>query len=297
MKLHDYSKCIEINRLMVAMGVSSIPTLPVVKFEREIVQRFEREYIDQESVRIDEQLISGTIPVNKSDIVQRPGEALELNGGKIVAYIRDQKSAVNFHEKRTDYKYHLFDCRTMQAMKDIGREHRYLATRKNNEIFDVYDLTSNPIQSGSVHMDLCKNCAEILRRKGKYSYPFNLKKYFEENNSYIPKTIKKIEEVRSIQTYSPNQKDYSREYRKACHYKCQSCSVDCSELPGLLHMHHVDGNPANNRRHNLQILCVDCHSLEPMHKHMRRSPKFKREIDMIDKLRTVQGILSVYRYK
>jgi len=85
-----------------------------------------------------------------------------------------------------------------------------------------------------------------LLRKGKYSSPFNLKKYFEQNDSYTPKTIKKVEEVRSTQTYSPNQQDYSREYRKACHHKCQLCSVDCSKFTGLLHMHHIDGNPANN---------------------------------------------------
>lgn len=128
---------------------------------------------------------------------------------------------------------------------------------------------------------------------GKYSSPFNLKKYFEQNDSYTPKTIKKVEEVRSTQTYSPKQEDYSREYRKACHQKCQLCSVDCSEFTGLLHMHHVDGNPANNQRHNLQILCVDCHSKQPMHGHMLRNPQFKRQIDMITKLRIDQGILTV----
>lgn len=293
MKFHDYAKCVEINQLMVAMGVSSIPTLPVVKFEREIVQRFEREYPDHEDIKIGERLVDSAIPVNKSEIAQRPGELLEYKGRKVVAYIRDQKAAVNFYQNRSEYRYHLCNCSTMQSMRDIGREHRYLATQRNDGMFEVHDLTVDPVQKGIVRMDLCKNCVEILWRKGKYLSPFNLKQYFENNDSYTSRTIRKVEEVRSTQTYSPKQEDYSREYRKACHHKCQICSVDCSEFTGLLHMHHVDGNPANNQRHNLQILCVDCHSKQPMHGHMLRNPGFKRQIDMITKLRIDQEILTV----
>lgn len=169
MKFHDYAKCVEINQLMVAMGVSSIPTLPVVKFEREIVQRFEREYPDQEDIKIGDRLVDSAIPVNKSEIAQRPGELLEYKGRKVVAYIRDQKAAVNFYQNRSEYRYHLCNCSTLQSMRDIGREHRYLATQRNDGMFEVHDLTVDPVQKGIVRMDLCKNCVEILWRKGKYS--------------------------------------------------------------------------------------------------------------------------------
>jgi len=293
MKLPDYATCVEINQLLVAMGVTQIPTLPAVKFEREIIQRFEREYPDHEDIKIGERLIDSAIPVNKSDIAQRPGELLEYKGRKVVAYIRDQKATVNFYQKRSEYRYHLCNCITMQSMRDIGREHRYLATQRNDGMFEVHDLTVFPVKKGIVRMDLCKNCAEILRRMGKYSTPFSLKQYFKKYDSYTPKTIKRVEEVRTIQTYSPRQEDYSREYRKACHNKCQICSVDCSDFTGLLHLHHIDGNPSNNQRHNLQILCVDCHSKQPLHGHMLRNPNFKRQIDMITKLRIDQGILTV----
>jgi len=293
MKLPDYSKCVEINQLMIAMGVSSIPALPVVKFERDIVQRFEREYLDQEDVKIGERLVDSAIPVSKSEIAKRPGELLEYKGRKVVAYIRDQRASVDFYNNRSEYRYHLCNCSTLQKMRDIGREHRYLATQRNDGMFEVHDLTVYPIRKGIVKMDLCRNCIDILVRMGKYTTPFNLKKYFEQNDSYTPRTIKKVEEVRTTQAYSPKQEDYSREYRKACCYKCQICCVDCSEFTGLLHLHHIDGNPSNNQRHNLQVLCVDCHSKQPMHGHMLKNPQFKRQIDMITKLRIDQGILSV----
>jgi len=292
MKFPDYKNCVEINQLMVAMGVSSIPELPVVRFKREIVNRFEREYMDPEDIKIDEKLVDSAIPVNKFDIAQKPGELLEYKGRKVVVYIRDQKAAVDFYQHRSNYRYHLCNCSTLQSMKDIGREHRYLATQRKDGMFEVHDLTVGYVRKGVVQMDLCWNCVEALREKGKYFHPFNLERYFEENDSYTPKTIKKIEEVRTIETYSPNQRDYSREYRKACLYKCQICSVDCSKLTSLLHLHHVDGNPANNKRHNLQILCVDCHSKQPLHGHMLTEPEYKRQIDKITELRMDQGILS-----
>ncbi len=293
MKLQDYSKCVEINQLLVAMGVTEIPVLPEVRFEREVVKRYEREVIDYEDIKIGERLVDSAIPVSKSEFIQRPNELLEFKGRKVVAYIRDQKAAVNFYSNRSEYKYHLCNCSTLQSMKDFGREHRYLVTKRKDGMFEVHDLTVDPVQKGIVQMDLCKNCVEILKEKRIYFSPFNLTKYFEKNESYAPKTIKKIEEARTTQTYSPNQEDYSREYRKACHHRCQICDVNCVEFTGLLHLHHSDGNPSNNQRHNLQVLCVDCHSKQPLHGHMLRNPEFKRQINKIAKLRIDQGILTV----
>ena len=290
MKFRDYTKCVEINQLLVAMGISTIPALPAVTFERKIFQHVEREYLNPEDIRIGERLVDSGIPVRKSDIAQGPDDLLEYKGRKVVAYIRDQKVPVNFNQKRSNYRYHLCNCSTMQSMRDIGREHRYLATRQNNEMFEVHDLTEDPVKKGIVRMKLCKNCEKVLRQRGQYSYPFDLEQYFKDNDSYIPKTIKKIEEVPVTQTYSPKQGDYSREYRKSCHYKCQLCGVDCSKFHDLVHLHHVDGNPHNNQYHNLRVLCVDCHSKQPMHKHMRENPEFEKDIRKIANLRGEQGL-------
>ena len=84
MKFQDYSRCVEINQLLVAMGVTEIPELPEVIFEKEIVTRFEREYPDHEDIKIGERLVDSAIPVNKSEIAQRPGELLEYKGRKVV---------------------------------------------------------------------------------------------------------------------------------------------------------------------------------------------------------------------
>lgn len=43
---------------------------------------------------------------------------------------------------------------------------------------------------------------------------------------------------------------------------CENCGL--SEWLGIkirLDMHHIDGNPDNNNRENLKLLCPNCHSL------------------------------------
>lgn len=293
MKFVDYRKCVEINQLMTSMGVTEIPNLPKVKFEREIVEKIVHSHIDTEDVKIGEQLIDSAIPVSKSEIAGEAGTLLQYKGRKICAYIRDQRATIDFYNQTSNYRYHLCNCGTLQKMTNIGREHRYLATQRSDGLFEAHDLTVDPISSGLVRMKLCQNCIQILKQKGMYSQPFSLKEYYKKYDSYTPKTIRKVEEVRKKQTYSPNQKEISKEYRKANNYKCQICSVDCTQLTGLLHLHHVDGNPSNNDRFNLKVLCVDCHSKQPLHQHMLANPQFKRQIDMITKLRIDQGIITV----
>lgn len=293
MKFLDYKKCVEINQLMVGMGVTEIPTLPEVRFETEIVKKIIHEHVDLEDIEIGEKLIDSAIPVNKSEITGRPGELLEYKGRKVCAYIRDQKAAINFYNKTSDYRYHLCNCGTLQSMTNIGREHRYLTTQRSDGLFEAHDLTVTPVKSGLVRMKLCQNCIQILKQKNIFPYPFSLKDYYQRHDSYTPRTIKTIEEVKKIQTYLPNQQQISKEYRKATNFTCQVCSVNCSDSSGLLHLHHEDANPANNDRFNLKVLCVDCHSKQPRHGHMLANPKFKRQINMITKLRIEQGILSV----
>jgi hypothetical protein len=293
MKLPDYSSCSEIYQLHIAMGISNIPHLEPIKFEREIVKKFEKNYIDNDDVNLSKQIKKEAIVVRKTDVSKYPGSLLEYKGRKVAVYIRDQKASVDFHHKTSSYKYHLCNCMTLQKMRSYGREYRYLATQRRDGFFEVHDLTGTKVRKGEARLGLCKNCIELLNEKNLYFSPFSIEEYFKNNDSYTPKTIKRIETVREIQTYSPKQEDYSREYRKACKYRCQVCHVDLSEHKNLLHLHHIDGNPANNQRHNLHVLCVDCHSKQPLHGHMQRNPSFKKAISLIHELRLKQGLVSV----
>jgi len=293
LRLPDYKNCVELNQLMTAMGVTHIPSLPPVRFEREVVRVFDREEVSQEDIQITENLAKAAIAVSRSQLYGQPGELLEFQGRKICAYIRDQKTSVNFRGNWSDYRYHLCNCRTLQSMRDFGRERRYLATQRTDGFFIVHDLTVTPPQSGIVRMELCQNCKDILVQKRIYFQPFSLSGYFERYNTYVPRTIRRIEEVRTIQTYTPDHAAIAREYKKAAGHKCQVCHVDCSSNKELLHLHHRDGDASNNNHANLAVLCVECHTKQPKHNHMKRNPQFINSINMVLKLRRDQGLLTV----
>jgi len=122
---------------------------------------------------------------------------------------------------------------------------------------------------------------------------FTLEEYFKRYSSRVPKTIRRIETVTKTQNYSPNQEDLSREYKKVANFQCQSCTVNCSSDTSLLHLHHEDGDRSNNEHKNLRVLCVDCHSKQPMHSQILNNQTFISQINIIKSLRKDQGIIDL----
>lgn len=73
--------------------------------------------------------------------------------------------------------------------------------------------------------------------------------------------------------------------------KCEKCS--CSEWNGFpmpLELHHVDGNHYNNSFENLQIICPNCHSLEPS---FTSSSKVKRKLTVPQITEAIQTSLNI----
>lgn len=42
-------------------------------------------------------------------------------------------------------------------------------------------------------------------------------------------------------------------------FKCLSCAKDVIIHSLPIELHHIDGNPKNNKRENLEVLCEECH--------------------------------------
>lgn len=59
--------------------------------------------------------------------------------------------------------------------------------------------------------------------------------------------------------------DTIREYLlKKCNYCCEKCGFSgVNEKSGktILQIHHIDGDSANNKEENLQVLCPNCHAM------------------------------------
>lgn len=298
MKLPDFARSIDFIRLRQQMDAISIPLLPKVEFVQVTKKKCVVEEIDKEDKRLLEKLRSG-IEVTSRDLQSEKG-FLTVGGRKIAAYIRDQR-AINY-DGTSGYRFHLMDCATMQSMRAAGRERRYVATQRSDGFFEVnyfermfFRSTTSPLsrrgdkRKATLKLELCQHCWWKLVQKGLYPYkdkePFSLEKFFKQHDSGVPRTVRRIEVVEQVQEYQPNQDDLSREYRKAVNYHCQICKVDCREKKGLLQLHHEDGDPSNNARHNLAVLCVECHSGQPYHGQMGRSAIDQAKIAQIRDLR------------
>ena len=291
--LPDFSKCIEFRILKENMGVSTIPSLPIVRFTRNVSKKIVIEEPNTKGLELDKKLKSDGITVSLEDIHYDENGLLNLEGIKVVAYIRDQPRGIDYYNKYSTYRYHLCNCRTLQHMRRIGRENRYLTTKRKDGLFEVHDTSDYLSRKIELKLDLCKNCIDELKGRGLWIEPFSLNEYFNKNDSQVPQTIRRIETVTEVQNYTPNQDDLSREYRKAANFICQKCGVDCSKVPSYLHLHHRDGDRSNNDHSNLSILCIECHSREPMHEHLLNPEKSKAQVQHIKSLRKNQGIIEL----
>ena len=292
-KLPNFSKCVDFKRLKDKMGVTIIPVLPPVKFVREVVKRHVKEVPNNEAIQAEKELTKGSVSVSLADIGTDKQGLLSYKGRKVVAYIRDQRMGIHYSRKYGEYRYHLCDCNTLRSMRAEGREWRYLVTKRQDGRFEVNDISGAVPRNLELTLDLCQHCIRDLKWKNLYFTPFSLGEYFKKYESDVPRTIRRIEVVKEIQTYAPNHDDIAREYKKVAGYVCQKCGVLCSGEVRLLHLHHENRNPSDYRHENLRVLCVECHSHEPHHAHLIRTQDARDGIERIKELRKAQGIVDL----
>ena len=288
MKLPDYSKALEVKRLLNEMGVSELPELPKIIFEK--TERITRKHNNEDFMLV-KTLLDSAVSVAGSEVSAGLEELLEYKGRKVVVYIKDQRKKIDFEKGVSDYRYHLFHCEALESMNLKNQGHRYLATQRSDGRFEVKDVRNN--KQGLVKMELCGYCKGLLREIGQYSQPFDLKAFFEEHDSYIPDNYVEDEVEIIKEPYSPTEDDYLREQLKAAGYVCQMCYVDCAQEKELLCAHHLDDNPINNKSSNVRVLCIDCHSKYRNHQYILSTPDVKNQIIQIDELRAKQNIATL----
>jgi len=184
-------------------------------------------------------------------------------------------------------KYHLCNCTTIQDFKLKGffSNYRWANTK---------DVTvKNRVTGEEVHfdhLDLCKNCISLIKKVAGHATfqtseefvdfvrnrvygnePADSEDIFdEEGETAIAKDIKNqlgladtdFGAEYDIFGYIHGWEQISKAYREKRDYTCEHCGIHIEDPfdRRFIHVHHKDGNKANNSESNLECLCIDCHS-------------------------------------
>lgn len=151
------------------------------------------------------ELQTSAIPFNDERFSIATDGTIELNSRKCCIYIRNQRRDVDLQKRTTKYRYHLCNCRTIQEMVADGRKDRYVATARDDSLFEV-DVSDHPTRNRLVelNMQLCQNCRELLRQRGMYQEPFSLKDFYAKHQSSIPEMFLKKRQEAVTRAYPPD---------------------------------------------------------------------------------------------
>ena len=240
------------------------------------------ENIDDEKLK--ELLQTGVTHIDISEI-DVDGNILKYKGKKIIIYIRDQYQQ---YYTRGGYRYHLSNCSNISDAIRSKRKSRYVISLRTDGVFKINILNDEIIVQQDLiePLSVCKNCLTNLNYKGYANVAwsakinifksFNLKEYFKEYEEVAQDLFDFQEETNApINTYNPDFKKRSLEFRKSKNFICQECKIDLSANQKYLHVHHIDGNKANDSHYNLKAVCIECHSKEPEHARLKYHPDYQ----------------------
>lgn len=280
-KLPDLTTAPELKQLLAKMGIETIKPIPPIEFTQ--TKRVSRsvEVPNTDQLTVFHSLKRSTpIIVDPNNVEVNPDTTLSINGIKVCIYIKNQRHGIDLTQRTSTYKYHLCSCQTIQGMIAQGRKGRYVATAREDGVFEVnaqgYFAKAKGID---LTLKLCENCRQMLISKGLYFQPFTLKEFYRRYQPLIKETFQRTELVPVTEAYAPNHQEVANAYKEKVNYTCQNCAVCCAQHPEkkrLLHLHHKDGNGANNSHSNLLVLCVNCH--EAVHPHMKGQHQYEKKI-------------------
>ncbi len=261
--------------------------MKLTKFKelKEAVSLFELDRISQTEVKIFNEV---GLDTDLSDIFHiDDGLVTVLKDGtvrKTIVYISEVKRWIV--DQYGNYpKYHIFNCNTLTQMKNQGRADRYKKTlRANGEFLMIITGKQRNSETKFINLEVCGNCLNKYNtkfRKGYSKKTFKIEDYIKQ--PFIPNQTNTLDYLHfedDLETvprfYAQNWTQISNEIKRIKNYTCQACSINLENAKQYIHTHHVDSNPSNNIISNLKVLCIECHSNEFNHGHIKNNPMYKK---------------------
>lgn len=201
----------------------------------------------------------------------RKNEGAFLNGERILLYIKD------VHRFGSELqKFHLYECRTLIEMQNQNAfNKKYVATIRKDGSFFV-DFSSKKKFNQLEKLNVCKNCLKWYNEKTSHNQSvqnFSIVQFFDYFGSSIFFTHKPMySDINAPQSgYTTDWDDISKKCKEKCAYICQECRIDLKLHQHLLQTHHKNRTTNDNSQSNLMVLCIECHSNQFEHHHMKYS--------------------------
>ena len=164
--------------------------------------------------------------------------------------------------------YHIVNCLTMQEYSRFSQANKMPVT-----IMD----RGKPV---SRELVLCKNCRNEIFQKNFFARYASVSEQWYDVILTIVENTPSEEMIYLSNGYAALWTQISTAYRESVGWCCESsdCRIRLSDPDQrkFLHTHHLKGTK-NNKRENLQALCLLCHAMEHEEKMMRGTSSFNVE--------------------
>ncbi|WP_246791952.1 HNH endonuclease [Burkholderia perseverans] len=266
-KLPDFLAWPSLNRLRDRMGAPLVERFGVQQASTEI------------EALLRERLKSSGVDVTLDQIEVLDDGTLAYGNHRILLYIRDVSTN---HTPR----YHIADCRTLQAARENQRFERYVGANPDSDSFLV-NYTKSGAGPRHERLNVCKNCLERIDwddyrgaaygRRDAIFRQFTLADFFTRYpRDLFSRRPKHSAETAPSNVYPPDWQEISKRVRHERGYRCQKCSTVLANADShFLHVHHRNGLKYDNAPRNLEALCIGCHSDKPKHEHLKLTDDYR----------------------
>ena len=235
---------------------------------------------------------------------------LNYDGHQVMLYIPDQGNLISQvlvdGKQKGAKRIHVSECKTIIGMRERGRfNDRYDVISRIDGLFPVFGINylSQQEVKGEADLAVCQNCLNLLNHKNfptlnwndkvNFINGFSYLKFFETYSSYF-KSLPKSSVGFQSAGYTSDWPSVSSKLRSEQDYTCEQCGVNLTDNKKLLHVHHINGNKADNNRNNLRVLCADCHKKQPHHGHLSIT---RDDTQIINEYRRQQYKFDVFNYE